>query len=106
MASLIKVDHFNVPGVSVGDLVARTCPMTGGYGQICQRYDPHTGENKVCPYWYGLRIYLSEGYAGEVRTPQDSAKWMSTDELWEQRQYQVLCLAGQKLMEPGAARPR
>lgn len=106
MSGLVKVQMFMVPGVTVADLVADACPWSARYGEICQRYDPGSGELKVCPYWYGLRIFSERGYAGEARTPEDARQWLSTHELGQFRQYQVLCLAAHDLMEPGAARPR
>ena len=106
MAGLVRVDSFYVPGSECRDLVARTCSCTGKYGEICQRYDQHSGEIKCCPYWYGLRIFLQQRYAAEVRTPEDAAQWMATHEMQETRYYEVMCLECPSVMSPGATRPR
>lgn len=106
MAGLVATDQYKVPGVQVNDLVARTCALTGRFGEVCQRYDPHTGETKWCPFMYGLRIHLQQRYAAEVRTPEDAGQWMATHELQETRSYQVMCLHAVAAIDPGATRPR
>lgn len=107
MAGSISTDCFHVPGVTVVDLVARQCPVTERYGEVCQRYDPHTGECSWCPFMYGLQVRLGKHPAGECRTPDDAAHWMATHEMQETRSYLVRCLrapsAGTSI---GATRPR
>ena len=107
MAGEVKVDHFYVPGVTVEDLVARICPVTSAYGEICVRFDPHSGQIDVCPFWYGTHIVHGTWHRGEVRTPCELASWMASEEYGDRRSYTVRCLrAESRGVEPGATRQR
>lgn len=92
MAGAVRTDRFTVPGTTVIHLIARQCPVTVQYGEVCQQYDPHSGEVIWCPFMYGLRIKWGSWHHGEARTPQDAATWMASDETSEVRSYTTLCL--------------
>jgi hypothetical protein len=107
VAGIVRADHFHVPGVTVADVVARECPVTEKYGEVCQRYDPHTGIITWCPFMYGLRISQSGHDLGEARTPKEAALWMAAAEAGVIRRYSTMCLRAPSTgILPGAARPR
>jgi|ERR1700693_1244556 len=103
MAGEVRTDSYRVPGVSVLDLVARLCPVTQRYGQVCTRFDPHSGELKVCPFWYGLSIDEGTWHFGEARSLTEARAWLSTQEGGTRRDYTVRCLRKESAgLEPGA----
>lgn len=107
MVGIVKTDNFQLPGSYVRDVVARACGLTQKYGMICSRYDPHSGQVLLCPYWHGMRIVGDEHYLGEARTDSQAAEWFATHEGYVTRHYQVLCLAPQAPPAvPGATFPR
>lgn len=106
MAGRVAADRMLVPGGNVKDLVARTCPMTGRYGEVCERYDCRSGEIRVCPYWYGQYIREHGGHFGDCRSLAEAAAWMATDEVDVYREYHVLCMAAPNTLPPGATRTR
>lgn len=106
MAGKVRTDAVTVPGTIVRDLLARTCSLTGKYGECCQRYDQHTGEVQLCQYWYGLLVHDGRRYLGEARSGYEASRWMAAGELYEPRRYEVLCLEAPSGAPPGATRPR
>lgn len=107
MAGEVKTDTFYVPGVSVLDVVARECPVSKRYGEICLRFDPHVASIAVCPFLYGLAVKDGTRSYGEARSITELRDWMATHELHAARGYTVRCLRKESAgVEPGATRPR
>jgi len=92
MAGRVKVMEVVVPSSTVSQIQALECPVTHRFGEVCQQYDPHSGQVAWCPFMYGLRIDQGAHRYGEARSPQTAAKWMAADEIGNPRTYTVLCL--------------
>lgn len=106
MAGLVYTDTFHIEGGRIIDQVARQCPITEKYGEVCQRYDPHIGSVQICPYWLGLEILDEGNRQGQARSISEAVAWMATHEWPTLRTYRVLCSEAEPNIQPGAARSR
>jgi hypothetical protein len=92
MAGYVKADRSRIPGSTVLQVVARDCPVTHRYAEVCQQYDPHTGIVLWCPFMYGLRITREIWHRYEARTPEQAAALSATADDSPQETYRVMCL--------------
>jgi hypothetical protein len=107
MAGEVRCDVFGVPGANVLDVVARECPVTQRYGEVCIRVDLHSGETLLCPFWYGLATTDGAHHCGEARSLQEVLAWLASQEGLADRSYTVRCLRKESAgVEPGATRRR
>lgn len=106
MAGYVGADRQRVPGSTVLQVVARQCPATGKYGEVCQQYDPHSGAVHWCAFMYGFKILSGGWHRSEARSPGQAAAIMAAADDAPAETYTVMCLRQASVATPvGALRP-
>ena len=92
MAGTVRLDQFNPPFRGRMELMPRTCPVTMRFGEVCMRYDTHSGGSAFCPFLYGLQVVVDDRHHAEGRSCHEMRDLAAASEMYSTRQWTALCL--------------